>query len=439
MISGRRGRLREIRQLRSGLQELLAGLAKKFAEVNPRPEPEPRLRWRRRASAPAGFLSASLLVLAAVVLLWFGIFQPAGIVERERERRDERDLGIKVLEPSLRLKELLNTETGKGSLGGRLDADEEKLIQLIGEMAALERDAGALTLDKEKAEKANEAGWNWYQVQGNSDRVQELLRRFYHYREVLLFVFLRYERIANFNSDEVAADLLLLRAFLVEYVAGTVLFETSLKFVNGFNAENTRAKLNEGIQQWGIPPGFYNFVRDGLRSPENLGLFKEFESRYHASPIKDELGRVASYEQLQPVIRAAEETITRYAESSSQRVVRRAHDQIKERSKEVVYQAQKAISSWIGDFKTIQGDSAIKGSAGFDELLQRMEPGDIILERRNYYGSNAFLPGYWPHAALYIGTAEDLRELGLTEESLRTGFGQDLERANTFWEKYTSP
>ena len=439
LISGRRGRLREIRRLRSGLQGLLAGLAKEFAEVDPRPESEPRLRWRRVASDRAVFLSASLLVLGAVVLLWFGIAQPAGIVERERERRAERDLGIKLLEPSLRLKELLNTKTGKGSLGSRLDADEGKLIQLIGEIAALERDAGALEFDREKAEKTNEADWNWYQVQGNSDRVQELLRRFYHYREVLLFVFLRYERVANFNSDEVAADLLLLRAFLVEYVAGTVLFESSLKFVNGFHAENTRAKLNEGIQQWGIPPGFYNFVRDGLRSPESLGLFKEFESRYHASPIKDELGRVACYEQFQPVIGAAEKTIARYAESSSLRVVRRAHDQIKEKSKEVVYQAQKAISSWIGDFKTIQGESAIKGSAGFDKLLQMMRPGDIILERRNYYGSNAFLPGYWPHAALYLGTAEDLRELGLTEESLRTGFGQDQERANTFWERYTSP
>ena len=46
--------------------------------------------------------------------------------------------------------------------------------------------------------------------------------------------------------------------------------------------------------------------------------------------------------------------------------MRRAQDQIKERSKEVVYQAQKAISSWIGDFKTIQGESAIKGSADYD-------------------------------------------------------------------------
>ena len=40
-----------------------------------------------------------------------------------------------------------------------------------------------------------------------------------------------------------------------------------------------------------------------------------------------------------------------------------------------------------------------------------MQPGDILLERREWYLSNIGLPGFWPHGALYIGTPEQRREI----------------------------
>lgn len=43
-----------------------------------------------------------------------------------------------------------------------------------------------------------------------------------------------------------------------------------------------------------------------------------------------------------------------------------------------------------------------------DEMKKRLEPGDIMVQRRNWYGSNIGIPGFWPHAALYTGRLEDM-------------------------------
>jgi len=47
------------------------------------------------------------------------------------------------------------------------------------------------------------------------------------------------------------------------------------------------------------------------------------------------------------------------------------------------------------------------------KLAKMMPPGDIIITRHDHAASNLFLPGFWPHAVLYIGTEKQRTELGL--------------------------
>ena len=47
------------------------------------------------------------------------------------------------------------------------------------------------------------------------------------------------------------------------------------------------------------------------------------------------------------------------------------------------------------------------------EVAEILQPGDVIVTRHAKALTNFFLPGYWPHAALYIGTEEERDALGV--------------------------
>ena len=61
-------------------------------------------------------------------------------------------------------------------------------------------------------------------------------------------------------------------------------------------------------------------------------------------------------------------------------------------------------------------------SAGIrEEIAGFLEPGDVIVTRHAKALTNLFLPGFWPHASLYIGTPAQRQALGITVDGEREG------------------
>ncbi|HKR65844.1 MAG TPA: YiiX/YebB-like N1pC/P60 family cysteine hydrolase [Thermoanaerobaculia bacterium] len=69
------------------------------------------------------------------------------------------------------------------------------------------------------------------------------------------------------------------------------------------------------------------------------------------------------------------------------------------------FPVQKGVAEWMGDTRVARADTFLITSKQIAELAPKLEPGDVFLERREWYVSNIGLPGYWPHTALYIGDA----------------------------------
>ena len=86
----------------------------------------------------------------------------------------------------------------------------------------------------------------------------------------------------------------------------------------------------------------------------------------------------------------------------------------------MLYKIKSAITGWFGDVKVykypffiLTGHTAykIKGEKQ-REILNTIEPGDVLLRRYDHYLSGLMIPGYFTHSALYVGDDQIIHVIG---------------------------
>ena len=82
-------------------------------------------------------------------------------------------------------------------------------------------------------------------------------------------------------------------------------------------------------------------------------------------------------------------------------------DVVQDSTANAIFPVQRSVAEWMGDTRVKRiGQPLISRSQALG-LLTRMQPGDVLVARQNWYLSNIGLPGFWPHAELYVGTPQD--------------------------------
>ncbi len=107
------------------------------------------------------------------------------------------------------------------------------------------------------------------------------------------------------------------------------------------------------------------------------------------------------------------------------------------------FPVQAETAEWLGDTRVLRKDSMLITLEQVRAAAAKSEPGDVIVERRNWYLSNIGLPGFWPHAALWIGSPDELAAWS-KDPDLEKTFGSDFpkylqEHHPEAWKAYIIP
>lgn len=294
----------------------------------------------------------------------------------------------------------------------QLAEDERGLEAVIEALANLEARFRGFEAQLHRGERS-------YYRPADDDEMRRMLASYLSLRAALIRTVWYYER-----HNQLAEETLRLRALLLHHTAAAVLYDYSARFVLAFEAsEAAQRKLNEGEPRWGLAPGVYDRIRLNLANmAHRQWLVKEWAT-YHATLPRWEaagMGPAAGspYGLFHARIAEAGKRTADLGDRILDYKVATAWSELRQFFGRHYYRASATVSTLVGDAKIrAPRDGASLITPELVEALRPMlRPGDVLIERRNWYLSNAFLPGYWPHSALYLGSPAELTALGLGDD-----------------------
>lgn len=188
-------------------------------------------------------------------------------------------------------------------------------------------------------------------------------------------------------------------SFLLANAAHAAGYRFALEFLHrADNDPSFRALLNDPVPELGLPAGTYDRLKLRFLHVARAGEFAAWES---ARPAFGGDGD----SELRRAIEADSAAIWQFGEGRGpQLTVKNGLQILKNTGHQAWFPVQKGVSAFMGDTKVQRRGVTLISKEQIAALKQRLQPGDILLCRSEWYLSNVGLPGFWPHAALYLGT-----------------------------------
>ena len=209
-----------------------------------------------------------------------------------------------------------------------------------------------------------------------------------------------------------------LRCFVLAYTAACLLVRSARYLVGTFATDKVvQRKLNESEPRFRIPARQYTTIYKSLTSPRNA--WELLQSMRFADENRQVINALRSDSQLGPVIEHLAESeeslrvgVGQYARA---RLRYRWHALRRRRATAVqrgLFGVAEAFGRLVADIHNPWHTKRVDPSVQ-SQLADLLVPGDVIVTRHDDALSNLALPGYWPHAALHIGSVAHRERLSI--------------------------
>ena len=195
------------------------------------------------------------------------------------------------------------------------------------------------------------------------------------------------------------------KSFAVGYAAFLAKYRFSLEWV-ALMEKNPLLDtiLNEPVPELGLPAGTYAKLKFRFLNAATAADFGAqavlFRTMHDTAPKNLQTTMDSDADAILKMSRGRSELLT----------AKNALKILKTAGSTAWFPVQAGVSEWMGDTKVLRPDHSLISAAQIETLQEKLLPGDVLLVRREWFLSNIGLPGFWPHAALYVGTPEERRK-----------------------------
>ena len=240
--------------------------------------------------------------------------------------------------------------------------------------------------------------------------------------------------ITSFRTDRDLSDEDRPAAFLAAFGGALVLIDAA-RFLreNVHDRPVLREKLNQPLPEFGIPEDAYETVQRSL-----LGTRNAWHLYYAIQYFHQHEKLLAETAQQNPDLQQVWEIIDRLRPHIEVSKTRFAQAKLRSRASQMggivgdlfasaIYGLQKLGGVLVSNRYLRVGHRPHLPKNIEQQIVTMLLPGDVIVVRKDHALTNYFLPGYWPHIALFLGNAEQLASQGLdAEEHIKPRWSQLL-------------